>query len=598
MKNIKKFIANRFQGFAFFYGFLRHRVLIALILSITVGILDGFGLTMFLPLLQMVSGADGVDGESLGKLKFLVDGLQSMGINLTLASTLLIMVTFFLIKGFVVYISAIYEVVLAQLFIKKLRKDLLASFNRIKFKYFVMSDIGRIQNTMTGEVDRVARSFREYFKTAEQMILVFVYTLFAFFLDPQFALLVTIGGALSNLLYRKVYAKTKKKSREFTDDSHSYQGQIIQHVANFKYLRATALVDSFSDHLSKSIDDIELSRRKIGGYAAILRAGREPMLVIIVAGVILLQVMVLNGSLGAILLSLLFFYRALNALIQLQTYWNRYLEVSGSVDNIKEFQHSLKKNEESLGKEKFKKFKDRISLKEANFFYGKTRILKDIHLDIYKNETIAFVGESGSGKTTLVNILAGLMPLDAGQMIIDGRDAKELNITSYQKRIGYITQDPVIFNDSIFNNVTFWDPLNEENIIKFERAMERASILHFVENLPDGHSTLLGNNGINLSGGQRQRISIARELYKDIDILIMDEATSALDSETEQSIQNNIDDLKGSFTILIVAHRLSTIRNSDRIVVMKEGQIESIGKYEDLINENKSFERMVRLQEL
>src|SRR5690606_292887 len=163
MKNIKKFIANRFQGFAFFYGFLRHRVLIALILSITVGILDGFGLTMFLPLLQMVSGADGVDGESLGKLKFLVDGLQSMGINLTLASTLLIMVTFFLIKGFVVYISAIYEVVLAQLFIKKLRKDLLASFNRIKFKYFVMSDIGRIQNTMTGEVDRVARSFREYF---------------------------------------------------------------------------------------------------------------------------------------------------------------------------------------------------------------------------------------------------------------------------------------------------------------------------------------------------------------------------------------------------------------------------------------------------
>src|SRR5690606_670715 len=209
-------------------------------------------------------------------------------------------------------------------------------------------------------------------------------------------------------------------------------------------------------------------------------------------------------------------------------------------DNIKEFQHSLKKNEESLGKEKFKKFKDRISLKEADFFYGKTRILKDIHLDIYKNETIAFVGESGSGKTTLVNILAGLMPLDAGQMIIDGRDAKELNITSYQKRIGYITQDPVIFNDSIFNNVTFWDPLNEENIIKFERAMERASILHFVENLPDGHSTLLGNNGINLSGGQRQRISIARELYKDIDILIMDEATSALDSETEQSIQNNI----------------------------------------------------------
>jgi subfamily B ATP-binding cassette protein MsbA len=211
---------------------------------------------------------------------------------------------------------------------------------------------------------------------------------------------------------------------------------------------------------------------------------------------------------------------------------------------------------------------------------------------------LAFVGESGSGKTTLVNILAGLMPVDEGGMFIDGQKVSELDIRSYQSRIGYITQEPVIFSDTIFNNVTFWDEFSDQNYERFQYALKRASILDYVEKLPKTYNTMLGSNGVNLSGGQKQRISIARELYKNIDILIMDEATSALDTETESSIQENIDALKGEYTLLIVAHRLSTIKNADRIVLMKEGEIENIGNYADLVQNNKEFERMVKLQEL
>lgn len=598
MVKIKKIIARRFSDFAFFFHYLRYRTFLAIFLSIIVGILDGFGLTMFLPLLQAVSGSEVVDGSSLGNLGFVIDGIQSIGIELNLLAVLIIMLMFFIVKSILVYVSALYGIVLTQLFIKRIRKDLLQSFNRIRFKFFVQSDIGRIQNSMTGEVDRVALSFRDYFKTIEQGILVAVYVTFALFIDPVFAVLVTIGGALTNILYRQIYRKTKQKSREFTVDSHSYQGQIIQHVANFKYLKATALTDVFSKQLIGSIDNIEFSRRKIGKYAAILRAAREPLMIFVVAIVIYLQVVLLEGSIGAILISLLFFYRALNSLVQLQSYWNRYLEVSGSVENIKNFQQELRQNEERRVVKKHVTFDENISLSNANFSYGDTPILTGINLRIRKNETLAFVGESGSGKTTLVNLFSCLLPVDSGEFLIDGNDLKDVDTQSFQKKIGYITQDPVIFNDTIFNNVTFWDDHNERNLNRFYFALNQASLSDLIKDLPDKEDTILGNNGINLSGGQKQRISIARELYKDIQILIMDEATSALDSETEQIIQRNIDELKGKLTILIVAHRLSTIRNADRIILMKNGKIVSTGTYEELIRKNAEFERMVKLQEL
>lgn len=598
MKKFKKLLAKNFKDLAFYFGYLRYRIVLAVTLSIVIGIMDGLGLTMFLPLLQMVSGSENADPESLGNLEIIVEWLEALGIDLTLISVLLVMVSFFTLKGLVIFLNSVYRATLREFFIKKIRNNILDSFNRIKYEYFVMSDIGRIQNTMTGEVERVSRSFQDYFRTAEQGVLVLVYMSFAFFVDPQFALLVSLGGVLTNILYKQIYKRTKGKSKEFTKYSHSYQGQIIQHVSNFKYLKASALIEDFSRHLKKSIFHIENSRKKMGIYSAVLEATREPMLIFIVATVIIIQTQFFSASLGPIILSLLFFYRALTALLNLQNNWNRFLEVSGSLENVRRFQDELNLNIDQNGVKKISDFSDKIELKNVRFSYESTSVLYDIDLNIQKNETVAFVGESGSGKTTLVNILAGLIPVRRGQMYIDGHEVSNLDITSYQNRIGYITQEPVIFNETIYNNVTFWDKFSDKNYKRFLYALERASILDFVENLPKAHETLLGNNGVNLSGGQKQRISIARELYKNIDILIMDEATSALDTETESYIQENIEALKGQYTLLIVAHRLSTIKNADRIILMKDGRIEKIGSYLELLESNKYFERMVKLQEL
>jgi subfamily B ATP-binding cassette protein MsbA len=216
---------------------------------------------------------------------------------------------------------------------------------------------------------------------------------------------------------------------------------------------------------------------------------------------------------------------------------------------------------------------------------------------LQKNETWAFVGESGSGKTTLVNMIAGLLSPSQGEMWINNFDRKDLKFSDLRKRIGYITQEPVIFNDSIFNNVTFWAEPTEENLARFWQALAMASIDEFVKQLPGDKDSMLGDNGLLISGGQKQRISIARELYKQVEMLILDEATSALDSETERAIQTNIDALKGQYTILMVAHRLSTVRNADVIVMMDKGLVVDMGTFEELQVRNVRFRKMVELQE-
>lgn len=599
MNRLKELIKKHFSSFAFFYHYLGSKVFIAFFLSVAVSFLDGLGLTMFFPLLQVV-GVDAVGSESsdLGNLTYLMDGIENLGISLTLGSVLIIMLVFFTFKGVAFYFSYVYRIILQQSFIRKLRINLLDGLNRMSFKRFILSDAGRIQNTLSGEVNSVATSFNAYFASFEQVIMLVVYIGFAFFLDSKFALLVCVGGGLTHFLYKIIYKRTTVASYSLTEYNNVFQGQIIQHVGNFKYLKASGRVNTYGDRLKETVSNIEESRKRMGILSSIGGAAREPLMVGIIVLVIFIQIKFLEGNLGTMLISLMFFYRGLSALVSLQQSWNSYLGVSGSMANMQSFLQLLKETREEDGTIKVDQFKEKISLEKVGFSYGETKILKNIHLDISKNESIAFVGESGSGKTTLVNLLAALLPESEGEIKVDGIPIKQLHKESYQKRIGYVSQDAVIFNDTIFNNVTFWAKPTPENWERFTQSIEKASLKEFLSELPEGAETLLGNNGINLSGGQKQRISIARELYKDIDILILDEATSALDSETEKVIQDSIESLQGNFTLLIVAHRLSTIRNVDRVVLMDKGEIVDMDSFDKLIQKQDRFRKMVELQEL
>lgn len=595
---IQNIINKNLKYFLYFYRHLRYRVFVALLFSVLVGVLDGFGLAMLLPLLQMVDGSSDMDSAGMGNLRFIVDFITGAGFELTIDTVLLFMIIFFTAKGIARFYEIFYRVSLRFFFVTKLRFENIDALSILSYKSFVLTDSGRIQNTLSGEIGRIVQSFGSYFLTAQNAVLVIVYLFLAFLANPHLAVMVAVGGALTFLIYRTIYKKSKLFSKQVTASSHGFQGLLIQNVAFFKYLKASAGIKHYADRLKEKAEEIEVTNRKMGIMGAMMESSREPLIMLVVMIIIFTQINFFGQNLGPIILSLMLLYRALNSLMLLQVQWNNFLSNSGSIENMTDFMEGMNKSQETYGSEKLDSFHHDIEVKDVSFSYTGQPVLQDINLHIRKNETVAFVGESGSGKTTLVNLLAGLMHPDSGSIKVDDQDLAVLDVRTYQRHLGYITQEPVIFSDTIYNNVTFWSERNPENEARFWAALKRASIDVFVRDLPKAEESPLGSNGILVSGGQKQRLSIARELYKEVDILIMDEATSALDSETEKTIQQNIDLLKGNYTFLIVAHRLSTVKNADKIVLMRDGRIEAFGNFRDLTERSKAFRRMVELQEI
>ncbi len=590
-----------FSTFRFYYEHLGYRLIIQMLFSVFISVLDSLGLSMFFPILEMVSSGNAINENEKSKIYiYLEKFFQFLHLELNLPNILFLLILFFISKGICQYFYNIYFTNVRHSFIRDLRIKLIDKINNYSYKNFVTADVGRIQNSLTGEIDRLANSYVNYFSMMQNLIFVIIYMVCVFVIDMKFALLVVIGGIITNLFFNKIFNYTKTEANSLTSKNHSLQGFILQFIGNFKYLKATNKNFEFSELLKENIYKIETNSRKIGKLGAIVSSLREPSLIILISIIIIVQISVFDGGISTILLSLVFFYRAFGYLMVLQNYYNNYLASYGSINNIFEFIDELDKGQENYGnKVSFEKILNAIELKNIDFYYHPNDlIIKNVSLTIHSKESIAFVGESGSGKTTLANIISGLFSPSSGEILIDGKNIKDLNINEYRSKIGYITQESVIFNDTIYNNISFWKDKNEENKKAFQKAIESSSLVEFIDSIPQKEETVLGNNGVNLSGGQRQRISIARELFKEAELLILDEATSALDSETEKEVQKNIEILKGKSTLIVIAHRLSTIKNMDKIVLMSKGQILDMGSFDELMQKSPIFRNMVNLQEI
>lgn len=600
-KKLKHIIAKNFEGFVFFYKHLRNRMTAYVLINILVSLLAGFGLVMFIPLLEIANDTKVVTSSAkLGNLGFILTFFQQFGIQITLESVLLIISIFFILKACAIWLMGYMSVIYRQFLIRKIRIETITALSEFKYEYFVTRDAGKIQNTMSGEIAKVVSAYSNYTGMINQFVTIVIYIGLAVFMNPKFAALLLFGILLTNLVYRQPYKITKELSEKVTKVGHEYQRYLIQMVSFFKYLNASGRLREYSSFLKDKVYEAEGYNKRMGIISSILGSIREPMLIVVICIVIYIEVRILGGNLGVILLSILFFYRALNSIINIQSLYNSYLGQSGALSNFTEFYNSLKKGRFKDGEKQFDEFRHELVCKNVSFRYDKEEkwILEGIDLTISKNETIAIVGQSGSGKTTLISVLCGLLRPEIGSFKIDGINVADLAVDTYKRRTGIISQDAVVFNDTVFNNVTFYDAYTPENIERCKEALKQASILDFILEQPKQLDSRLGNNGINLSGGQKQRISIARELYKQVDILFFDEATSSLDSETERAIQQNIESLKGRYTIIMIAHRLSTIKHANRIVLLKNGKIDAIAPYEELLKISDSFQNMVVLQDV
>lgn len=591
-------LKTNFEHLFFFYSYLKTKLLYVVLFSFFVSLLDALSLSMFIPLFEVASQSSNATGSN--KLShYFISFLDFLNLAPTINSVLFLMVFFFVLKALFRYLDVYFRNLVNSFFVKKIRIELLNLISNLKYSKFISTDLGTIQNSLTTEVVNVNNAYTHYISVIQNSIFIGVYISMSFWVNSKFTLIIIFGGWISKVLFQRFYSNSKTLSFSIANKNSTLASLLMQQVNNFKYLKSTATMPLYSKKLEESIVDIENDQLKIGKISARILSIREPIVVFFLAVAIFVQVNVIGGSLSSVLPSLLFFYRAFNSLMSVQLSWTAFLKYVGSVQHISQFKFKLKAEAENLKGNEFKGFTNEIKLEGVSFEYiGQQKVLDNISYTIQKNKTIAIVGKSGSGKTTFVNLLSGLLVPNQGEILIDNVSLNTYNINSYRSKIGLISQETVVFNDTLYNNVTFWSEKNEKNLEKFKSVIEKVDLLEFLERSTAKEDIMLGDNGVVMSGGQRQRLSIARELFKETEILILDEATSSLDSQTEKLIQESIDRIKGSLTIIIIAHRLSTIKSADTILLLKNGEINAEGNFQELVKNSPIFSKMVELQEI
>ena len=407
-----------------------------------------------------------------------------------------------------------------------------------------------------------------------------------------FVITLIILFILENLKMKKAF-EIEKERRKVSEKNTGLVSELVRGIRDIKALNAS---DSFlsatklklADALNKNYD---MQKVNFTYSLGINTTSSIINFIFIVLGIILIN----NNTLTISSFLVIYLYkdrvqgllRYIALVLELMKRFNL------SCDRVFDIIDNNKFKKEEFGSFSKKKLDGELSFKNVSFSYdGSKDVLKDVSFDIKKNETISFVGKSGSGKSTILSLLSGLYKVEDGygEVLIDDINIKEYDRDSIRNNISVVTQNPYIFNMSIRDNLKLVDPHLTDK--KMKEVCEIASLNEFIDTLPDKYDTLVGEGGLTLSGGQRQRLAIARALLKKSNIILLDEATSALDNETQNEIKKAISNMKGSYTIIIVAHRLSTVIDSDRIILIDKGKVIDEGSHDYLIKSSDVYKNL------
>ena len=583
------------------------QLLPGVLLLAVVGLLDNFRTLLFQPIFDKVLNPRVPDGPivlGVANSQWHVD-LRAfvphfMHNAWTVVAFALVVST--VIKGLCDYLGTYLVNYAGFGMVTDLRNHLYETTLRRSSSFFHKHATGTILSTLINDVDRVQTAVSAVIGEFLQQFFTFLFGL---------ALVIRLGGHLSwalLLFIPVVITSSRKIGREVRSRTRSGQDKLAE-IQNILHETVTGnrIVKAFNTELWEILRFQKAAKRL---FRANLRSVRiqsisSPLMDTIGAVAIALLLLIGRneiqhnrmtiGMFGAFIIVL---FKLYDPVRKFAYFYNSFQQAMGASVSIFAFFDTEDDVKERSNAASFKTFRRSIEFKDVGFAYssedGEHQILHNVDLSVRAGEVLALVGPSGAGKSTLVNLIPRFFDVTSGRILIDGKDVRELTLASLRGQIAQVTQETILFNDTVRRNIAYGQPETKFSLV--EQAARNALAHDFILRMPQGYETVIGEKGFRLSGGERQRIAIARAILKNAPILILDEATSALDAESESLVQTALANLMQGRTVVVIAHRLSTIRRANRIAVLEDGRITAVGPHEELLNTSPTYQRLYQLQ--
>jgi subfamily B ATP-binding cassette protein MsbA len=601
---MKRFLRLLRYGLPYWLQMLPGVLLLAM-----VGMLDTFRILLLQPIFDQVLKPDAPEGPiTLGianspwhiDLRLLIPHFLHMHNAWVVVAFALVIAT--VVKGLCDY-TGTYLVNYAGFgTITDLRNDLYEATLRRSSSFFHKHATGTILSTLINDVDRVQVAVSTVISEFLQQFFTFVVGLvFVIRLggDLSWALVLFIPVVITSA--RKIGSEVRTRTRTGQDKLAEIQNILHETVTGNRIVKA------FNTELWEILRFKKAARRL---FRANLRSVRiqsisSPLMDSIGAVAIAMMLFIgrneiLHGHMtmgifGAFIILLFKLYDPVRKFAYFYNSFQGAMGASMSIFGFFDAKDDVKEKPHAASLHRFQKF---IRFENVGFSYstaeGEHQILHNVELDIQAGDVLALVGPSGAGKSTLVNLIPRFFDVTSGRILIDGHDLCDLTLSSLRRQVAQVTQETILFNDTVRNNIAYGQPDTHMKLV--EEAARNALAHDFILQMPQGYDTVIGEKGFRLSGGERQRLAIARALLKNAPVLILDEATSSLDAESESLVQAALANLMQNRTVLVIAHRLGTIRRANRIAVLEDGRITSIGSHEELLSASSTYQRLYQLQ--
>lgn len=569
-------------------------------------------LGMLFPFLEMLfngekPGATGFIGNSENAtVRFvrnqLIASIDARGKDGTLALICAFIVASIFFKNLFLYLA--YRVLnpLKNKIVNRIRDELYDKILHLPIGFFTEKKKGDVISRMTNDVSEVENSVIGTLEGWVRDPLNIIITLITLLIiSVELTLFVLICIPLVALVIGRITKSLRKQSQEIAVHHAEAVSILDETLSGLRVIKAFNSEMLLKTRFFKNNDGMMQVKNKVG-YRKDLASPMSEFLGVLIFVLILYfgGQLVFNkelGLTGSLLLTYLgVFYNMINPTKTLSTSFSNMRKGAAAIDRIEEILKTKNTVDDNINGKKLDAFNNSIELRNVSFAYDSVDILRNINLTIDKGKTIALVGSSGAGKSTLADLIPRFHDVSSGELLIDGINIKEYSLKSVRDQISIVTQEPILFNDTITNNILLGKQSASQQEV--EEAAKVANAYNFITKKEKGFDTNIGDRGSKLSGGERQRLTIARAVVKNPPILILDEATSSLDTESERLVQDAINNMMQHRTSIVIAHRLSTIRHADEIIVLQKGEIVERGNHDELIQKQGYYYRLVQMQEV